>query len=616
MLWIQHLSSPESLGLIDRNNDNKSPSVVSPSVMYKLLVPLLRCDVSDMRDCIVQALGRINHNALGDLMSELWSYVKEAIDRKRENMGRKRRREALRLQLVRVMELIASHGTFKYIEGARQILESENDKFVPCVREGKLSFGSFIRKLINSFSLERRKNLIKRDLRKSLFHLFASWSGVLGQPFDTNRSFTGSISIDEKTNTSTEFEFSALQSMISVLCCGPCFDESLFIEDGSIYTFLDLLLQSNESKIYKLAQETIWFVERCFTGEQRVADSCFLALATIFATREYPCDHYTAIINVTLMNTGSARTIIYETALQLLQILDHRFFGSVYSFQTGDEDESPESNEQRNTLDVLLATTYSRSQLCLSRQLSQLHPELTMPMFSEICHRLQTTRSAVTKNMLCYLLPWLYNMELVDCNFNPSDVDCPDGHTQDGWGSTEATEMITNNLFYITVKFGDDHPKEIEELWSALCACWPRNLRIIIRYLVIICGIATTELIEYAKRVLLYLGRSQPLKTIDEIMVELQTRIQRQIFPLRKAPIHTKRHSQEDPIRDNPKSTEISISGSLKSAGSIASTAGSVVVAGIQRVGEKSSSSFGICSPTVKPHLFLSYSTTPKFLLR
>ena len=34
------------------------------------------------------------------------------------------------------------------------------------------------------------------------------------------------------------------------------------------------------------------------------------------------------------------------------------------------------------TLDVLLSTTYSRSQLYLSRQLAQLHPELTMPMFS------------------------------------------------------------------------------------------------------------------------------------------------------------------------------------------------------------------------------------------
>ncbi len=44
--------------------------------------------------------------------------------------------------------------------------------------------------------------------------------------------------------------------------------------------------------------------------------------------REYPCDHYTAIINVTLMNTGCPRTLIHETALQLLQILDKRFFGS------------------------------------------------------------------------------------------------------------------------------------------------------------------------------------------------------------------------------------------------------------------------------------------------
>ena len=36
----------------------------------------------------------------------------------------------------------------------------------------------------------------------------------------------------------------------------------------------------------------------------------------------------------------------------------------------------------RGTLDLLLSTTYSRSQMYLSGQLAQLHPELTMPMFS------------------------------------------------------------------------------------------------------------------------------------------------------------------------------------------------------------------------------------------
>ena len=63
--------------------ENKSPSpLVSPTVLYKLLVPLLRCEVSDMRDSVVHALGRINHTAIMDLMSELVLYIREAIDRK------------------------------------------------------------------------------------------------------------------------------------------------------------------------------------------------------------------------------------------------------------------------------------------------------------------------------------------------------------------------------------------------------------------------------------------------------------------------------------------------------------------------------------------------------
>ena len=131
----------------------------------------------------------------------------------------------------------------------------------------------------------------------------------------------------------------------------------------------------------------------------------------LFLAREYPCDHYTAIINVTLMNTGCPRTIIHETALQLLQILDHRFFGTVSPLSSGQEEQ-----DSRSTLNVLLSTTYSRSQLYLSRQLAQLHPELTMPMFSEICNRLQTAKPSNIKGLLYYLLPWLYNMELVDPN--------------------------------------------------------------------------------------------------------------------------------------------------------------------------------------------------------
>ncbi len=45
-------------------------------------------------------------------MEELVIYIRDAIDKKQENMRRRRRRDTLRLQLVRVFELIAEHGTF------------------------------------------------------------------------------------------------------------------------------------------------------------------------------------------------------------------------------------------------------------------------------------------------------------------------------------------------------------------------------------------------------------------------------------------------------------------------------------------------------------------------
>ena len=48
----------------------------------------------------------------------------------------------------------------------------------------------------------------------------------------------------------------------------------------------------------------------------------------------------------------------------------------------------------------------------------------------------------------------------------------------EGWGSTQATEMVLNNLFYLTVSLGDQHPLELEALWTALVACWPHNLKV------------------------------------------------------------------------------------------------------------------------------------------
>lgn len=56
-----------------------------------------------------------------------------------------------------------------------------------------------------------------------------------------------------------------------------------------------------------------------------------------YLCREYPCDHYTSVINVTLLMTGCPRVAIQATAIHLLQLLDKRFFGTVRSLHPDGE---------------------------------------------------------------------------------------------------------------------------------------------------------------------------------------------------------------------------------------------------------------------------------------
>ncbi|CAO1322409.1 unnamed protein product [Diamesa hyperborea] len=550
----RHGSSPDSLNA-DRNDKTASGGALS-AALYKLIVPLLRCEVADIRDAVVNALGMINHDALKDLMEELVAYIREAVDRKQENMRRRRRRDALRLQLVKVLKLIAENGTFgvspcvleretmslhptfvDYMDGARLYLEAEIEKDNISMREVKVHFCDFIRIMIKNFSLEACSTLLSRDLKRNLFNLFASWCGQYAKPLGV-----ASAAVTNNNSEEEKLQFSALQAMVALLCCGSCFDTQNLAEDGNIYLWLDMLLGSNDDKIYQLAKDTVvlllesnpdigllleWVIDRCYTAEPREADACFLALSSIFNAREYPCDHYTSVITITLLMSGCPRVEVQATALQLLQILDKRFFGTMAPPLHGEK----EKDDKIGTLDGVLDKLYCRSLMYLSRQISRLRPELTMPMFSEMTHRFQSARADIRALLLQCLLPWLENMELVAASVPPATplsyiMYYPDSGVRgrrEGSGTPEATEMVLNNLFFITAKFSDTHAREIEELWGVLCQFWPNNLKVILRYLVIISGMAPNELLCYAKRVALYLARFCPDRLLDELMAELQT---------------------------------------------------------------------------------------------
>lgn len=94
-------------------------------------------------------------------------------------------------------------------------------------------------------AVETCLTLLKRDLRRNLFMLFASWAGPYGRPLTCSSSF------HEEETLCTELQLSALQAMSGLLCCGPCFNSQSLSEEGAIlYQWLDLLLASKDEKVY------------------------------------------------------------------------------------------------------------------------------------------------------------------------------------------------------------------------------------------------------------------------------------------------------------------------------------------------------------------------------
>uniref|UniRef100_A0A5S6QGF4 Protein furry-like protein-like n=1 Tax=Trichuris muris TaxID=70415 RepID=A0A5S6QGF4_TRIMR len=548
--------------------DNPKPSElkvprisnVSATHLFRLVLPLLRCEMTDMRDSVVLGLGSINPLAFDCLLEELTVYIREACERKQENVRRKRRRDILRLQLVRLFEMAIFRGCFAsysiiepttgqlkpflrdFIENSRCYLEADHDVDTQMGCALHLHFAKMVSLLIRSFPIEKRLNLMSNDLRKNLFYLFASWSGRLGLVLDKRH-------LRDKDFLNSQESF-AVMAMCSVLTCGHVFDpHAISDENGYIFGWLEALVQSRSDKISEVSEETLtlllefnsdatnlldWIVDHCYSSPSHVADQCFRAVAAVFLLREYPCD-FIAMFNLALLYVGYPLTRMRNLAVELMQMLEERFFDEsalCYQHEVVDESSSRVVADQDSSLN------FTKPQMLLSEQMSQLHPEITMPIFSEVSLRLQSARPARRASMLHYLVPWLHNVELVDPFLEPPDrapalsLSAKVSESQamacrvlkgEGWGSTQASEMILNNMLYITVQFGNEHPHLLENLWASLVSCWPQNVRIIIRYLSVMLVLAPDTLLDYAKRIIIYFARVCPERVVNVLTTELET---------------------------------------------------------------------------------------------
>lgn len=559
-------SPPETLASTPDSGysiDSRIIGIPSPSSLFKHIVPMMRSESMEITESLVLGLGRTNPGAFRELIEELHPIIKEALERRPENMKRRRRRDILRVQLVRIFELLADAGVIshsasggldnethslnntllEYVDLTRQLLEAENEKDSDTLKDIRCHFSALVANIIQNVPVHQRRSVFpQQSLRHSLFMLFSHWAG----PFSI--MFTPLDRYSDRNMQINRHQYCALKAMSAVLCCGPVADNVGLSSDGYLYKWLDNILDSQDKKVHQLGCEAVtlllelnpdqsnlmyWAVDRCYTGSKRVAAGCFKAIASVFQNRDYQCDTVT-LLNLILFKAADSTRAIYEVSMQLLQILEPKMFRYAHKL------------EVQRTDGVLgqpspLPHLYSASYYQLSEELARTYPELTLAIFSEVSQRIQTAHPAGRQVMLHYLLPWMNNIELVDLKPLPTirrqDEDEEDSLKDreimvnsrrwlrgEGWGSPQATAMVLNNLMYMTAKYGDEVAwSEIENVWTTLADSWPKNLKIILHFLISICGVnSEPSLLPYVKKVIVYLGRDKTMQLLEELVSELQ----------------------------------------------------------------------------------------------
>ncbi|KAI1888720.1 hypothetical protein AGOR_G00171640 [Albula goreensis] len=562
-------SPPEALASTPDSGysyDSKVSGVPSPSSLFKHIVPMMRSESMDITESLVLGLGRTNPAAFRDLIEELNPIIKEALERRPENMKRRRRRDILRVQLVRIFELLADAGVIsqtasggldgeahslnptllEYVDLTRQLLEAENDKDSDTLKDIRCHFSALVANIIQNVPVHQRRAIFpQQSLRHSLFMLFSHWAG----PFSI--MFTPLDRYSDRNMQINRHQYCALKAMSAVLCCGPVADNVGLSSDGYLYKWLDNILDSQDRKVHQLGCEAVmlllelnpdqsnlmfWAVDRCYTGSRRVASGCFRAIANVFQSRDYQFDTV-MLLNLIVFKAADSSRDIYEAAMQLLQILEPKLFRYAHKLeiQRSDGILAPPSP---------LPLLYSVSYYQLSEELARTYPELTLPVFSEVSQRIQTAHPAGRQVMLHYLLPWMNNIELVDFKPSARRQEEPAGGEEEedsreremmmvnsrrwlrgeGWGSPHATTMVLNNLMFMTAKYGDEFAwSEIENVWTTLADSWPKNLKIILHFLITMCGVnSDPSLLPYVKKVVVYLGRDKTMQLLEELVCELE----------------------------------------------------------------------------------------------
>jgi len=421
--------------------------------------------------------------------------------------------------------------------------------------------------------IKKLRSFLSFDTRYQLFKLFENWCGygqlssstrdrearmmmsVLSQVKDGREKGALTTTMEEQRKA---LEMAALKAM-SCLCKGEIIDPqtNASFDLNSLFYWIDSIFSSPDEKFHIISKSSLKslliynanqpkllenIIRKCYSGigNTNISQGYFTAIVQIFYTiDDYPCK-LNQMLTLTLYKICDPDISIRRNAIQLLKVLESRYLNVNWV-------EEFESAIGLSSLPII----YKNAQLAISSRLAKLLPQLTSDMISEITYCIELVSSfdmanypySNIRNMFDFLLPWIKNINLANEKneeyFNKKYYVI---QTQQRINTKKHpilsnSDVILTNLFYLTIKYGNDYYSEMEQIWRNVIDMdiqeiqdpqevnenLKKNISIIVDFLLSI-GIRKRNpaFVLYSKKIIVYISRTNinACKNLIDTLIE------------------------------------------------------------------------------------------------
>lgn len=511
--------------------------IKSATSIFKMVLPLLNCENSFVKDAIITGLSSMNVN--------IFKAYLQSVDRFLGSWRVGSSSNGMRVEMFHILAVLApffTHETIiedewilrkvsQYLKDAKKFLEE---------KEVQTSFNyqqlrSYFASLLSSFYLAVKNLPLVEDLfpfeaRASCFNFLKEWCGYGQYSSMSNGRYNEMRKKDEfrhngTLSTAIEFQKSRLELItletMANLCCDTitkkindvpgspiiisfdisgliCWIDSLFVaQDERVCKLgtvaLKGLLENNKenAQLYKdtLMQYSLHNLDT------RVATLYYTAVCASLLEMETFILPEDDVVSLGLSGIYNESSEVRSYSIDLLSAIETKIYKSSYT----------KVFKERLANDS--KTVYKSTAKEISTIFAEIpSTEVRLKIFSIMCRSINYLKSELKQDILTLLVPWVHKFTLKSI--------------EDG-----GTFMILNNLFAMTVEHNNRYPMEIEQLWISLGkGNGFQNIHVALDYtLITSTSSRNPTFVKRAKDVVLYLANVPGgMGVIDSFMINLE----------------------------------------------------------------------------------------------